>query len=102
MKRILVVDDERHVTDGISSIVKRFLKDEFDVCGSAQSGREAIVKATALAPDIVLVDQPGELQDVLAGYPVVTEVPRGRGAVAGLSGAQGLRLAAARARLCRG
>jgi len=53
-------------------------------------------------PDIVLVDQPGELQEVLAGYAAVTEVPRGRGAVAGLTGAQALRLAAARARLCRG
>ena len=78
MKRILVVDDERHVTDGISSIVKRFLKDEFDVCGSAQSGREAIVKATALAPDIVLVDvqMPG-----ISGLDVIRELRR-RGSLA--------------------
>ena len=53
-------------------------------------------------PDIVLVDQPGELPEVLAGYPVVTPVPHGRGAVDGLTGPQGLRLAAARTRLCQG
>jgi len=78
MKRILVVDDERHVTEGISSIVKRYLKDEFEVCGSAQSGREAIVKTTALAPDVVLIDvqMPG-----ISGLDVIREMRR-RGSLA--------------------
>jgi glycosyltransferase involved in cell wall biosynthesis len=50
-------------------------------------------------PDIVLVDRPEELPEVLAGYPQVTQVPTGRGAVAGLTSAQGQRLAGARLQL---
>jgi glycosyltransferase involved in cell wall biosynthesis len=53
-------------------------------------------------PDVALVDQPGDLAEFLAGFPVVTPVPAGRGAVAGLVGRNGLRLAAARTRLCAG
>jgi two-component system response regulator YesN len=56
MKRILVVDDERPVVEGISLIVRRELAPEFEVAGSASSGREALEKALALAPDIVLMD----------------------------------------------
>jgi len=56
MKRLLVVDDERPVVEGISLIVRRELAPEFEVAGSASSGREALEKALALAPDIVLMD----------------------------------------------
>jgi len=56
MKRILVVDDERPAIEGISLIVRRELAPEFEVAGSASSGREALEKALALAPDIVLMD----------------------------------------------
>jgi glycosyltransferase involved in cell wall biosynthesis len=50
-------------------------------------------------PDVVLVDNPAELPEVLSGYGTVTAVPAGRGAVAGLQGPYGLRLAAIRTRL---
>jgi len=50
-------------------------------------------------PDVVLVDNPDELAEVLGGYGQVTPVPEGRGAVAGLQGPNGRRLAAARTRL---
>ena len=53
-------------------------------------------------PDVALVDQPADLAELLAGYSQVSAVPTGRGAVAGLGGANGLRLAAARTRLCQG
>jgi glycosyltransferase involved in cell wall biosynthesis len=52
-------------------------------------------------PDVVLVDNPEEVPEVLAGYAPVTQVPAGRGAVAGLQGAYGQRLAEARTRLCQ-
>jgi hypothetical protein len=52
--------------------------------------------------DVVLVDQPLELAETLAGYGTVTVVPSGRGSVEGLQGPYGLRLAAARTRLCQG
>ena len=53
-------------------------------------------------PDLALVDRPENLDELLAGCATVTPVPRGRGAVAGLVGAYGLRLAAARSRLAQG
>jgi len=53
-------------------------------------------------PDVALVDQPGDLAEFLAGFPVVSPVPAGRGAVGGLVGRNGLRLAAARTRMCAG
>jgi two-component system response regulator YesN len=56
MKRILVVDDERPVVEGVSHIVRRDLSEEFEVVGSASTGREAIEMAVALSPDIVLMD----------------------------------------------
>jgi two-component system response regulator YesN len=56
MTRILVVDDERPVIEGISLIVRRDLFAEFEVVGSALSGRDAIEKAASLSPDLVLMD----------------------------------------------
>ena len=56
MKRIFVVDDERHAIDRIAQIVKRELSDEFEFAGSALSGRDAIEKAAVINPDIILMD----------------------------------------------
>jgi two-component system response regulator YesN len=75
MKRILVADDERPVVDGISHIVRRDLSAEFEIAGTASSGREAVEKAVLLAPDLVLMDvrMPG-----LSGLDAVREL-RARG-----------------------
>ena len=56
MIRILVVDDEKPVIEGISHIVRRDLSAEFAIVGSAYSGREAIEKAATLSPDLILMD----------------------------------------------
>ncbi|MBN1242988.1 MAG: response regulator [Spirochaetales bacterium] len=56
MIRLLVADDERPVVEGVSLIVKRDLADEFEVAGTASSGREAIERTRELAPDVVLMD----------------------------------------------
>ena len=78
MKRILVADDERPVIESISLIVKRELGGRFEVAGHAMSGREAIERAAALVPDIVLMDvrMPG-----ISGLDAIREL-RKRGSAA--------------------
>ncbi len=78
MIRILVADDERPVVEGVSMIVRRDLADEFEVAGTASSGREAIERARELAPDVVLMDvrMPG-----VSGLEAIREMRR-RGSTA--------------------
>jgi len=73
MKRLMVVDDERPVVEGISLIVGRELAGEFLVVGSAASGREALERWADLAPDIILMDvsMPG-----LSGLETIRELRR--------------------------
>lgn len=53
-------------------------------------------------PDVALVDEPDTLPELLGKCGRITEVPQGRGAVAGLDGPMGRRLAAARAQMAQG
>jgi DNA-binding NarL/FixJ family response regulator len=52
--RVLIADDSAMVRD----IIKTFLEERNDlsVCGEAANGREAVEKALALKPDVVLLD----------------------------------------------
>lgn len=52
--RVLVVDDQRLMRDGIESLLG--LQPGVEVLGSATNGREAVEQAHALAPDVVLMD----------------------------------------------
>lgn len=52
--RVLVVDDQRLVRDGIASLLD--IQDGIEVVGQADDGQEAIEKATNLAPDVILMD----------------------------------------------
>ncbi|MCX7024015.1 MAG: response regulator [Spirochaetes bacterium] len=56
MRRILVADDERPIVESIFQIVRRDLGAEFEIAGSASTGREAIELASELSPDIILMD----------------------------------------------
>ena len=54
MNRVLVVDDHVVIRRGIQSIVR--LWPEWEICGEAASGEEAVRLTAELKPDIVLMD----------------------------------------------
>ena len=52
--RILIADDHEVVRQGVRAVLEG--QAGWVVCGEASSGREAVVKAVALQPDIVVLD----------------------------------------------
>lgn len=54
MIRVLVVDDEALVRDGLSAIAE--LEGDIEVVGEAADGKEAVARTRALKPDVVLMD----------------------------------------------
>ncbi|WP_170414137.1 response regulator transcription factor [Ruegeria atlantica] len=52
--RVLIVDDHPMVAEGIQSILESY--DEIEVVGTLGSGQEAVDQATALKPDVILMD----------------------------------------------
>ena len=52
--KILIVDDHEMIRTGIRSILRS--RGEFQVCGEASDGEEAIEKARELKPDLVILD----------------------------------------------
>lgn len=79
MRRVLIVDDELPIINGLSLLFKRYFQASYTVVGSARSGREAIEKAKALSPEIILMDvqMPG-----ITGLEVVRELSQEGGAKA--------------------
>jgi CheY-like chemotaxis protein len=52
-KRILVADD----SDAVRKVVHTYLAErDFDVCGEATDGEDAIERARTLKPDLILLD----------------------------------------------
>ena len=52
--RVLVVDDQQLVRDGIASLLR--VQEGIAVVGTATNGREALEQAIALHPDVILMD----------------------------------------------
>ncbi len=52
--RVLVVDDQQLMRDGISSLLS--IQEGIEVIGTASDGQEAIEQALTLEPDIILMD----------------------------------------------
>lgn len=79
MKRILIADDNPAVRRGLRDLIQH--SSEWDVCGEAVNGREAIERARELHPDMILLDlvMPGmngfdtarELAKVEPGLPIL-------------------------------
>jgi DNA-binding NarL/FixJ family response regulator len=53
--RILIVDDHEIVREGISTLIGRS-RPEWEICGEASNGEEAIETITTLKPDVVVLD----------------------------------------------
>jgi DNA-binding NarL/FixJ family response regulator len=51
---LLVVDDQAIVRDGLVTVLS--LQPDLEIVGEASNGEEAVQKASALAPDVVLMD----------------------------------------------
>jgi len=52
--RVLVVDDQQLIREGIASLLG--IQEGIEVVGTAGDGRDAVDKALALTPDVVLMD----------------------------------------------
>ncbi len=55
MAKILIVDDHDVVRQGARAILQR-ARPEWEICGEASNGREAIQAAKAFQPDVVILD----------------------------------------------
>ena len=53
--RLLIVDDQVMFLESLSTFLRNYAED-IEVVGTARNGREALEKAAALRPDIVLLD----------------------------------------------
>jgi len=53
-KTILIVDDNDHIRLSLCEQFKR--EADFEICGEAENGKEAIAKALELHPDLIVLD----------------------------------------------
>ncbi len=69
--RILVVDDHDVVRQGVSLILRR--RADWEICGEAENGVEALEKAKELKPDLIILDISMPEKD---GLEVATELQK--------------------------
>jgi len=67
--RILIADDHETVRKGVCTILSSRL--DIEICGEAVNGKEAIEKAHALKPDLVILDI---TMPVLGGWEAAKEI----------------------------
>ena len=53
-KTVLIVDDNAYIRQALCELFKR--EADFDVCGEAENGKEAIAKARESHPDLIVLD----------------------------------------------
>ena len=53
-RSILIVDDNAFIRKALCEMFKR--EEDFDICGEAENGRDAIEKAQQLRPDLIVLD----------------------------------------------
>ncbi|MDP9339723.1 MAG: response regulator transcription factor [Acidobacteriota bacterium] len=67
--RILIADDHEAVRKGVCAILSSRIGVE--ICGEAENGKEAIEKAQALTPDLIILDI---TMPVLSGFEAAREI----------------------------
>ena len=72
--KVLIVDDHQVVREGLRRILEA--DEEVDVIGEARSGEEAVVKATSLVPDVIIMDlkMPG-MDGIMATHEIKEKNP---------------------------
>jgi len=61
-KTVLIVDDNRYIRQSLCEQFQR--ESDFEVCGEAENGKEAIAKALELRPRTETVDAHGTADNV--------------------------------------
>jgi DNA-binding NarL/FixJ family response regulator len=69
MIRVLIVDDQELVCDGLQTI----LEGEFEIVGMAHNGAEALEKTAQLKPDVVLMDLKMPIMNGITATRLITE-----------------------------
>lgn len=73
--RVLVVDDQRLMRDGIASLLG--IQDGVEVIGTAGNGQEAVEQAQQLQPDVILMDVRMPVMDGVRATAVIhRQLPR--------------------------
>ncbi len=62
--QVLIADDHEIVRRGVRSILES--RKDLQICGEAANGRDAVLKATQLHPDLVILDHSMPLMSGLA------------------------------------
>lgn len=68
--RILIVDDHEIVREGIRNLVGR-ARPEWEICGEAKNGKEAIEAVKSLKPDVVILDISMPVMSGLEAAPLI-------------------------------
>jgi DNA-binding NarL/FixJ family response regulator len=70
--RILIADDHEIVLEGIRTLLERARR-EWDICGEARNGKDAVEMAKSLKPDVAVLDvtMPG-----MSGLRAASEIVR--------------------------
>jgi DNA-binding NarL/FixJ family response regulator len=73
--RILLADDHEIVRQGLRIVLQD--RSDWEICGEAANGREAVRKATELEPDVVILDiSMPELNGLEATRQIIKAVPK--------------------------
>lgn len=71
VKRILIADDNPRVRRGLRDLIQHHI--DWDVCGEAGNGREAVDRARELHPDVLVLDL---MMPVMNGFEAARELAK--------------------------